>query len=169
MSLPHAIAADNQADFGAFFENADSQTSFIACKQAIYERDWYLYDRDLLQKGGLNTQQAEASYLAMRESQMRMIYFGKLAQGMDDDAYSARERQVDAVMLAMFERDKPAAVREYKRIGEYCLNQVYPALISRSTALAELDRAIRSIPMPEELEKAAKAEFIEHATKGTAK
>lgn len=166
--LPHAMAAGVDDGFGAY-KDADWQTKFVAFEKAIYERNWFTYDRDLLLKGGLNTQQAEAVYEAMREASMRMIFFTALARGTDNEAYSGKSQQVDAANFGMYERDAAAAVREYKRLGEYCLTYVYPALIARGSALAELDKSVRSTPIPEELARAAKAEFIKQATKAVAK
>lgn len=168
MWLPHAMAVNVEDGFGAY-KDADGQTKLVACEKAIYERNWFTYDRDLLLKGGLNTQQAEAVYEAMKEANLRELFFTALARGTDNDAYSGKLQQVDASMFDMYEQDAAAAVREYKRLGEYCLTQVYPALIAHSSELAELDKSVRSTPIPEELAKAAKAEVITRATKGAAK
>lgn len=54
MWLSHAMAADVEDGLGAFRE-VDDQTKLVACEKAIYERNWFTYDRDLLVKGGLNT------------------------------------------------------------------------------------------------------------------
>lgn len=168
MWLPHAMAANVDDGLGAY-KDADGQTKLVACEKAIYERNWYTYDRDLLLKGGLNTQQAEAVYEAMKEENVRELFFTVLARGIDYDAYSGKLQQVDASMSDMYEQDAAAAVREYMRLGEYCLTQVYPALVARNSELAELDKSVRSTPIPEELARAAKAEVIARATKGAAK
>jgi len=168
MRLSHAMAADVGDGFGAF-KDVDTQTKLVACEQAIYERNWYVYDLDLLVKGGLNTQQAEAAYETMHEAVSRQLFFSILAQSIDKDAYSGKLRQVDASMLEMYEQDDEAAVQEYKRLGEYCLTRIYPALIASKGDLAELEKLVRNIPISEELARAAKADFIMKATKGAVK
>ncbi|QUP53643.1 hypothetical protein GO998_07665 [Ralstonia syzygii] len=109
IGLPHASAADTEGGFGPY-ENADWQTKFVVCEKAIYERDWYVYDRDLLVKGGLTTEQAEAAYEAMKESSMRMIFFNALARSTDNDVYYGKQKQVEDAMFAMYEESKDAAV-----------------------------------------------------------
>ncbi|KVG72747.1 hypothetical protein [Burkholderia ubonensis] len=168
MGLPHANAADAEEGFGTY-EAADWQTRFVACKKAIYERNWYVYGRDLLRNGGLSTQQAETAFEAWNEAKMRETFFHVMAQSVDRDAYSIKLKQVEDSDSAMFEKDEAAAVREFKRLADYCLFRVYPALIADSSNFAELDKAIRATPIPEDLKKAAKAEFIEKATKAAAK
>ncbi|WP_423378739.1 hypothetical protein [Burkholderia sp. LMG 32019] len=166
--VPYALAIDVDDGFGSY-KDADQQTKLIACEKAIYERNWFTYERDLLLKGGLSTQQAEAAYEEMKEASLREMFFTALARRADDDAYSGRLKQVDASMFDMYERDAAAAVQEYKRLGEYCLTHVYPTLIARNSELAELDTSIRSLRIPGELAKAAKAEFIMSATKRAVK
>ncbi len=167
MGLPRANAADAEEGFGTY-ETADWQTRFAACEKAIYERNWYTYDRDLLRKGGLSTQQAETAFEAMNEANMREIFFHAMAQGVDRDAYSIKLKQVDDADYAMFERDEAAAVREFKRLADYCLFRVYPALIAYSSDFAEVDKAIHATSIPEEMKQAAKAEFMKKATKAAA-
>lgn len=168
MALSHANAAEADGDFGAY-DNADWQTRFLACESAIYERDWYIYEHGILKKGGLDTQQAEAAYEAMRESSTRMLFFHALGQDVDRDAYSGKRKQVEETMFAMYEKDKDSAVQEYKRLGDYCLFRVYPSVIAYSAKFSEVDKLVRSLPAPEDLMKSAKAEFMERAMKAASK
>ena len=161
--LPLSTAAEPETGFGAY-ESADWQTRLIACDKAIYERDWYVYDRGILKAGGLNAEQAEAAYEASRESGARMLFFSALAK-YDNDAYKGKLKQVDDANSAMYERDKDSAVKEYKRLGDFCLSKVYPALIASSTKAAELDKSLRNIHVPDDLMKAAKADFMAKAMK----
>ncbi len=102
----------------------------------------------------------------MNEAVSRELFFNIVAQHIDKDAYSGNLQRVNASMLEMYEQDAEAVVQEYKRLGEYCLTRIYPALIASRDDLAELDKLVRNIPIAEELAREAKADFITKATKG---
>ncbi|CAJ0773671.1 hypothetical protein R8510_03702 [Ralstonia chuxiongensis] len=87
--------------------------------------------------------------------------FGAFCRG----DYKGKLKQVDDANSAMYERDKDSAVKEYKRLGDFCLSKVYPALIASSTKAAELDKSLRNIHVPDDLMKAAKADFMAKAMK----
>ena len=157
-------AAEPETGFGAY-ENADLQTRFIACDQAIYERDWYVYDQGILKKGGLNAEQALAAYEASRESTARMLLFSALAKYAYSDDYHAKLKQVRDANYAMYMKDEDAAVKEYKRLGDFCLYNVYPAVVASSPNIAEVDKVGRNIDIPEDMMKAAKADFMARAMK----
>lgn len=157
-------AAEPETGFGAY-ENADLQTRFIACDQAIYERDWFVYEQGILKKGGLNSEQALAAFATTQENTIRMLFFSALAKYAYSDDYHAKLKQVRDANYAMYVKDEDAAVKEYKRLGDFCLYNVYPAVVASSPKVAEIDKGLRNIQIPEDVMKAAKAEFMAKAMK----
>lgn len=148
--------------YGAF-ASADVQTELVACEKAIYESNWH-FETSVYQHGNMSDSDAELAYEKSWEANLREIFFHVVAQSIDLDAYSAKEKKVSDMMQDMYMKDSEAARREYDRLGEFCLHTEYDRVKALDNGFEKIDRYIRRPIAPQEMMEKAKIDFIEHAT-----